>query len=118
MSREVLAGMVGKSASWLKAVEKGRLLPPRLPMLLLLAEALQIRDLIELTGEQSVPVRMFSGPGHPALDSVRDAINNMPLLPIGTVQPLTTLRARLDAAWRTRHSSPITARPSARCCRI
>lgn len=107
MTREVLAGLVGKSTSWLKQVETGRLQQnPRLPILLQLAEALRVRDLSELTGDQSMPVRMFTGPGHPALEDVRAAINSTSLVPAGTVQPLTTLRARLDAAWRVRHASP------------
>lgn len=42
MSRPVLGGLVGKSADWVKAVETGRLLTPRLPMLLRLAEVLQV----------------------------------------------------------------------------
>lgn len=107
MTRETLAGLVGKSASWLKAVESGRLQQnPRLPILLQLAETLRVRDLSELTGDQSVPVRMFTGPGHPALDAVRHAINASTLTPQGVVQPLSTLRVRLDSAWRTRHASP------------
>ncbi|MEV8633148.1 helix-turn-helix transcriptional regulator [Streptosporangium sp. NPDC051023] len=107
MTREVLAGLVGKSESWLKAVESGRLQQnPRLPILLQLAEALQVRDLSELTGDRSMPVRMFTGPGHPALDSVRQAVNATLLQPTGTVQPLGHLRGRLDAAWHARHSSP------------
>lgn len=100
MTQETLAGLVGKSTSWLKQVEAGTLQQnPRLPIILQLAEALRVRDLSELTGEQSMPVRMFTGPGHPALDAVRAAINSTTLLPVGAVQPLTTLRARLDAAW-------------------
>ncbi|MFI7643273.1 helix-turn-helix domain-containing protein [Nonomuraea sp. NPDC049400] len=107
MSQEVLAGLVGKSVPWLKAVESGRLQSePRLSIILRLAAALQIDNLAELTGEQLPSVRMFSGPGHPALASVRAAINATPLVPTGTVQPLNVLRARLDAAWRTRHTSP------------
>ncbi|MFD9939481.1 helix-turn-helix domain-containing protein [Nonomuraea sp. NPDC059023] len=108
MSQEVLAGLVGKSTAWLKAVESGRRQSePRLTIILRLASALGVKDLSELTGEQLPPVRMFSGPGHPALASVRAAVNNAPLLrPQGTVQPLNVLRARLDAAWRTRHTSP------------
>lgn len=107
MTREVLAGLVGKSPSWLKQVERGQLqASPRLPILLQLAEALRVRDLSELTGGQSMPVRMFTGPGHPALAAVRQAVNAMPLRPSGTVQPLSTLRARLDSAWRVRHASP------------
>ncbi|WP_055477675.1 helix-turn-helix domain-containing protein [Sphaerimonospora mesophila] len=109
MTREVLAGLIGKSVSWVKQVEHGKLQQqPRLPILLQLAEALRVRDLSELTGrhDQSMPVRMFTGPGHPALDAVRHAVNASPLQPTGTVQPLGTLRARLDAAWRARHASP------------
>lgn len=108
MTRAVLAGLVGKSESWLKQVERGQLqTQPRLPILIQLAEVLRVRDLAELTGAQSTPVRMFAGPGHPALDQVRAAINASPLItPTGEVQPLDTLRARLDAAWRTRHASP------------
>src|ERR1022692_3221045 len=33
LSRPVLAGLVGMSASWLKGIEQGRRLPPRLPVL-------------------------------------------------------------------------------------
>ncbi|GAA4863874.1 helix-turn-helix transcriptional regulator [Saccharopolyspora cebuensis] len=48
MSRPVLAGLVGRSAEWLKAVEVGRLQVPRLPMLIKLARALGISDLAVL----------------------------------------------------------------------
>ena len=107
MTREVLAGQIGKSESWVKAVERGRLQQePRLPILLQLAGVLRVRDLADLTGDQSMPVRMFAGPGHPALSEVRNAINAVPLIPQGTVQPLHHLRARLDAAWQVRHASP------------
>ncbi|MEU2014030.1 helix-turn-helix transcriptional regulator, partial [Nocardia sp. NPDC019302] len=47
MSRPVLAGLVGRSAEWLKAVENGRLQSPRLPMLLRIARALELDDLAE-----------------------------------------------------------------------
>ncbi|PZG54106.1 hypothetical protein C1I98_04860 [Spongiactinospora gelatinilytica] len=108
MTREVLAGLVGKSESWLKRVEKGRLQQnPRLPILLEFAEALRVRDLSEITGDQSMPVRMFTGPGHPALAAVRAAVNALPVQAAdGAVQPLGTLRTRLDRAWQIRHSSP------------
>ncbi|MFF4988905.1 helix-turn-helix domain-containing protein [Streptosporangium saharense] len=106
MTQEILAGLVGKSVSWLKSVEAGRLQQnPRLPILLQLAEALRVRDLSMLTGDQSMPIRMFTGPGHPALEAVRQAINTTPLRPVGTVQPLDHLRGRLDAAWRVRHAT-------------
>jgi tetratricopeptide (TPR) repeat protein len=105
MSREVLAGLVGRSAEWVKAVENGRLQQPKLHMLLRLAEALRVRELAELTGDQSMPVRLFAGPGHPALPAVRDAINAITWMN-GSGEPLGHLRARLDSAWRARHAAP------------
>ncbi|PSK97756.1 helix-turn-helix protein [Murinocardiopsis flavida] len=56
MTREVLGGLVGRSGSWVKAVECGRLATPKLSLLLRLAEALRTRDLAQLTGCQSVDV--------------------------------------------------------------
>jgi tetratricopeptide (TPR) repeat protein len=105
MTREVLGGLVGKSAEWVKAVESGRLQQPKLHMLLRLAEALRIRELSELTGDQSVPVRLFTGPGHPALPAVRAAVNAI-TWEDGPPEPLDHLQARLDSAWRARHASP------------
>ncbi|SDP96603.1 Helix-turn-helix domain-containing protein [Actinopolyspora xinjiangensis] len=51
-SRPVLAGLVGRSGEWLKAVEKGRLHPPRWEKLVQLADALGVQDLAELTGDK------------------------------------------------------------------
>ncbi|RNL86631.1 helix-turn-helix domain-containing protein [Halostreptopolyspora alba] len=106
MTREVLAGLVGKSASWVKALETGRLQTPKLPVLLRLAEALRVRDLAELTGDQSVRVDLFTGPGHDRLPAVRDAINALPALTEREAPPVEHLRARLAQAWTARHSSP------------
>jgi Helix-turn-helix domain len=59
MSRPVLGGLVGRSAEWVKAVETGRLQVPRLPMLLKIARALDVRDLAELTGNgHAVPCKL------------------------------------------------------------
>jgi hypothetical protein len=74
-------------------------------MLLRIAEALRVRDLAELTGDQSMPVHLFAGPGHPALPAVRDAINSI-VLPDGPPPRLDHLDARIAAAWRARHASP------------
>jgi transcriptional regulator with XRE-family HTH domain len=46
----VLAGLVGMSASWLKGIERGTRLPPRLPLLVKLAEALAVGDVAVLAG--------------------------------------------------------------------
>ena len=50
LSRPVLAGLVGMSASWLKGIERGTRLPPRLPLLVKLAEALAVGDVAVLAG--------------------------------------------------------------------
>lgn len=77
MSRPVLGGLVGRSAEWVKAVETGRLRTPRLPMLLKMARALDIRDLAELTGDgHEVPVQSFMGEAHSALTAVQSALTD------------------------------------------
>jgi transcriptional regulator with XRE-family HTH domain len=106
MTRDALAGLVGKSSSWVKAVESGRLDTPKLTILLRLAEALRVRDLSQLTGDQSISVDLFSGPGHERLPAVRAAINALPALVDREAPPVEHLRARLDAAWSARHSAP------------
>ncbi len=57
LSRPVLAGLVGMSAGWLKGIEQGRRLPPRLPVLVKLAEALAVGDVAVLAGVGHGPGR-------------------------------------------------------------
>ena len=59
----MLARLVGMSASWLKGIERATRLPPRLPLLVKLAEALAVGDVavlagtdMDLGGAASVPV--------------------------------------------------------------
>ncbi|HKR49600.1 MAG TPA: helix-turn-helix domain-containing protein [Pseudonocardiaceae bacterium] len=74
MTRPVLGGLVGRSAEWVKAIETGRLQVPRLPMLLRIAQVLNVRDLAELTGDgHAVPVQAFAGEAHSALTAVAEA---------------------------------------------
>ncbi|MFB9414985.1 helix-turn-helix domain-containing protein [Dactylosporangium matsuzakiense] len=103
-SRAVVAGLVGRSAEWVKAVESGRLLPPRLPMLNRLAAAVNVtvKDLLE---DADAPGEMLTGPGHSGLSAVREAMNTFTTLD-APAQPLDHLAARLAAAWRARHASP------------
>jgi transcriptional regulator with XRE-family HTH domain len=106
MSRPVLGGLVGRSAAWVKAVETGRLLPPRLPMLVRLTEVLRV-NLTELTGEESVPITGFARGSHPAVPAVRDAVQRYTVArPEGPPYPPDTLRNRVAAAWRIWHTSP------------
>ncbi|MDR7302249.1 helix-turn-helix domain-containing protein [Haloactinomyces albus] len=108
MSRPVLAGLVGRSTEWLKAIEVGRLQVPRLPMLVKLARALGISDLAELTGNgEAVPVQIFAGGDeHAALSEVQAALTEYRLTPNPQPVSLAHLAERLTAAWHLRHSAP------------
>ncbi|MGQ5261252.1 helix-turn-helix domain-containing protein [Micromonospora sp. ZYX-F-536] len=103
-TRAVLGGLVGRSAEWVKAVETDRILPPRVHMLDRIARALKV-EVAALVGELSDRSAAVNGPEHPALASVRDAVNRFPLA--GDVPPdsLGRLRDRLSAAWRARHQA-------------
>lgn len=105
-TRAVLGGLVGRSAEWVKAIETGRLLPPRLPMMDRLASALRV-DVADLAGGSVTQLgETLSGPRHAALPPVRDAINRYPAMAGGPPPVLDDLRDRIAVAWRARHGSP------------
>ncbi|WP_327111107.1 helix-turn-helix domain-containing protein [Nocardia sp. NBC_01730] len=107
MSRPVLAGLVGRSAEWIKAVETGRLQPPKLPMLLRIAQALEVKDLAELTGNgHAVSVAVFAGEQHEALTEVRYALTDYRMTAGLRASSVEHLAIRLDQAWKIRHISP------------
>ncbi|TMR94617.1 helix-turn-helix transcriptional regulator [Nonomuraea basaltis] len=112
MPRPVLAGLVGYSTEWLKGIESGRRLPPRLPVLIRLAEVLAVGDVavlagsdMDLGGHTTIPVSAFARIPHEAVPAIRDAVRD-PLLTI-TDQPLpvATLRRRTVEAWHVWHTS-------------
>ncbi|MBM7771928.1 transcriptional regulator with XRE-family HTH domain [Actinokineospora baliensis] len=106
-SRSVVAGLVGKSESWLKKVESGELLEPRTAMLVRLAEALELHDLAELTGDKGLTISVGGRTGHHAVPAMRHAIE-APILVVGS-DPLpdaSVLTARVVDAWALWHSSP------------
>lgn len=103
-TRAVLGGLVGRSEEWVKAVEKGRLLPPRLPMLDKISTALKV-PITDLLGEQAPQIQALTAPGHAALPAVRAAINEYSLMVDAVPPSLDELDARVAAAWRARHSS-------------
>ncbi|MFE0630637.1 helix-turn-helix domain-containing protein [Streptomyces sp. NPDC058864] len=108
MTREVLAGLIGKSVSWVKQVERGTMNMPKLDLVLAIAEALRVRDLSDLTGGRPLEVGMFIGPGHPRLPEVTAALNAW-VLSFGTdreAPPAAHVRARIAHAWAARHRSP------------
>jgi transcriptional regulator with XRE-family HTH domain len=99
-SRTVLGGLVGKSSEWVKAIETGRLLPPRLPMLSMIAKTLRVSVTALVDRVEDLPDR-FGGPGHALLPAVRDAVNRFDLSTPGAPPPLGHLR---DCQLATRSS--------------
>lgn len=106
MSREVFGGLMGRTASWVRALETGRLSEPKLSVVLRMAEVLRLRNLSDLAGGQPLKRDLITGPGHPRLGAVRDAVNSLPALTSAPAPPVAHLRARLDQAWSARHRSP------------
>ncbi|MEU5772762.1 helix-turn-helix domain-containing protein [Streptomyces venezuelae] len=106
LSRPVLAGLLGKSPSWLKQVEQGQIHMPKLPTVLRIAELLRVRDLADLTGDQSMHVDLFIGPGHSRLPAVKAAVNAFPLTADRLAPSPAHLQARLARAWAARHEAP------------
>ncbi|WP_405618579.1 helix-turn-helix domain-containing protein [Streptomyces sp. NBC_01508] len=107
VTREQLGGLLGRTGSWVKGVESGRLKTPKLAVILRIAEILRVRELSELTGDESVRIDLFAGPGHPRLGAVRAAVDAYPFAaPQAEAPPTAHLRARLARAWAARHSAP------------
>jgi transcriptional regulator with XRE-family HTH domain len=106
ITRDQLGGLVGRSGSWVKGVESGRLKTPKLELILRIAEILRVRDLADLTGSQTVHVDLFAGPGHPRLAAVKAAVDAFPVGFQHEAPPTAHLRARLDRAWAARHKAP------------
>jgi transcriptional regulator with XRE-family HTH domain len=99
MSREVFGGLLGRSGEWVKAIERGRLLMPRYPILLRMAEVLQIDDLAELTSSDHLLVETVTRGSHDEASTVADAMHSA--APTLTGPPnLDRLAGRVDDAWR------------------
>ncbi|MEH0627825.1 helix-turn-helix transcriptional regulator [Streptomyces stelliscabiei] len=105
MSRPTLASFLGMSPSWVKQVETGKIQVPKLPMILRIAELLRVRDLADLTGDQSMHVDLFIGPGHPRLAAVKAAVDAFSLTAGREAPSAEHLRHRLAYAWQARHSA-------------
>lgn len=106
MTRATLGGLVGRSAEWVKSIEKGRLQMPRLDMLTQLAAALGC-DLAELVGgKHPIIVAPYVKEAHPALLEIREALTSYP---IGRddEEPATAaeLAERVRHAWMVWHGS-------------
>ncbi|MGH3898227.1 MAG: helix-turn-helix domain-containing protein [Pseudonocardiaceae bacterium] len=104
-TRAVLGGLVGRSEEWVKAAENDRLLTPRLPMLLRIADVLGITDLAQLTGDQSIPVASISKGTHDAAGDVATVMINAARTPAAEQPSLPALTAQVDQAWTLWHRS-------------
>jgi hypothetical protein len=105
MSRPVLGGLVGKSSEWVKAVEAGRLLTPRLPVLLQLAQVLQIGDLVDLVGDERISTASFGKTAHPNLPTIADALARYPLTASDEPVDVANLAGRVTQAWTLWHGT-------------
>ena len=67
MTQAQLADLIGVSPHTLRKIENGQQKAPDLERVMLIAEALRVRDLADLTGRSDMHVDLFIGPGHPRL---------------------------------------------------
>ena len=104
MSRPVLGGLVEKSAEWAKAVESGRLLPPRLPLLIRLSEVLGA-DLADLTGEQGISAVSWTRSGHESLPRIAAALTDYSVATAGRPLSAEELEAQVRQAWALWHGA-------------
>ncbi|MEC4020451.1 helix-turn-helix domain-containing protein [Streptomyces sp. H27-D2] len=103
-TRPVLAGLVGRSAAWVKAIETDRLGMPRLPLLLRLAEALGVDDLASLTGDERLAVAAYTKAAHPSLLRVTAALTDYDLLAHDEEPaPAAALATRVQQTWQLWH---------------
>lgn len=105
MSRPVLGGLMGKSAEWVKAIETGRNLPPRLPVVLRLAELLGVHDLAELTGDERLNTSTFGRTTHEQLSEVARAVMSYPMPSQNGPVDLRELQGRVRQAWELWHGT-------------
>ncbi|MFI9346217.1 helix-turn-helix domain-containing protein [Streptomyces sp. NPDC052773] len=104
-TRAVVAGLMGQSTEWVKAVETGRIGMPRLPKLLRLAHVLGVEDLAELTGDERISATTYSKAQHGDLPLIKRALTTYQLT-VGERQPepVDVLTARVRQAWKLWHA--------------
>ncbi|MFH8590134.1 hypothetical protein ACH4GP_38165 [Streptomyces celluloflavus] len=103
VSRTILTGLIGMSASWVRRVKNGQLQAPSLEMILRAAESLHVQNLDELTSHK-MRIDLFSGPGHPQLPTVTDAVNRFPINSSEQARSAAHLQAHPSRNWAARHS--------------
>ncbi|MCM2388996.1 helix-turn-helix domain-containing protein [Streptomyces albipurpureus] len=104
MTRAAAAERVGHSYEWWKSIESGRLLMPRLPMLMRMADVLGVDSLADLTGDDRVTASAYSNASHPSLSRVKDSLTTYSFRSSGA-EPHgeEALLARVRQAWLLWH---------------
>jgi transcriptional regulator with XRE-family HTH domain len=112
LSQAVLAGLIGRSVSWLSQVERGTRAVDRMSVLIDLSRVLKV-DIAELTG-QPFALAPNGGLEPEGLADIRRVLMRYTELPaainpgpgtVTTASDLTQLRSRVDTAWRLRQAS-------------
>jgi hypothetical protein len=113
MSRPVLAGLVGRSADWLKKVETGVRPLNSLAMLVELARVLGVDDLSDLTGSDfNAPVRAWENDVHHVVPAIREAMRDVSFSPVPECPAVPSLeadalRCEVERLWWMWHRSPM-----------
>ena len=112
LSQAVLAGLIGRSVSWLSQVERGTRAVDRMSVLIDLSRVLKV-DIAELTG-QPFALAPNGGLEPEGLADIRRVLMRYTELPaainpgpgtVTTASDLMQLRSRVDTAWRLRQAS-------------
>ncbi|MFE9429048.1 helix-turn-helix domain-containing protein [Kitasatospora sp. NPDC006697] len=107
MSRAATAGLVGRSADWLKKIENGEREIRGVGLLVKLAQVLHVTDVSILTGDTvSIPADQPGKISHPSVAEIRKAMHSVAFQPApAEVMPAAVLRGRVEQAWRLWHTS-------------
>lgn len=106
MTRDVVAGLMGRSPIWLKNIESGRRLPPRIDELIRLADVLGVPSLRLLIGEDADLINLDRRAALDVVPAIREAIEQPMLVVVAEPEPdVAALAERVAHAWRTWHAS-------------
>ncbi|WP_328930681.1 helix-turn-helix domain-containing protein (plasmid) [Streptomyces sp. NBC_00190] len=104
LTRPVAAGLVGRSAEWVKGIETGAIGMPRLPMLIRMATIYEC-DIADLTGDERISAATYTKAAHSSLPAIKRALTTYRLTPSGTEpESAEVLAARVRQAWKLWHS--------------
>ncbi|MGW7366209.1 helix-turn-helix domain-containing protein [Streptomyces sp. NPDC054841] len=104
LTRPVVAGLVGRSSDWVKAIETGAIGMPRLPMLLRLAHIYGV-DPADLIGDERLAAASYTKAIHGELPIIKTALTTYRLQATDREpESADVLSARVRQAWKLWHS--------------